>query len=99
MAALKLKSKNLDSNQSLWDNQSLKSNINLQNLSIDSRILPLFRTPLLRKKSEEIQLASNKYNLNIKNLKSNLNKNFTNQILKIFLKGITLYNLNLKNYL
>jgi Mitochondrial ribosomal protein (VAR1) len=99
MSTYKLKSKNLDSNQSLWDNQSLKSNINLQNLSIDSRILPLFRTPLLRKKSEEIQLASNKYNLNIQNLQSNLNKNFTNQILKIFLKGITLYNLNLKNYL
>jgi hypothetical protein len=85
--------------KSLWDNQSLKSNINLQNLSIDSRILPLFRTPLLRKKSEEIQLASNKFNLNIQNLQSNLNKNFTNQILKIFLKVITLYNLNLKNYL
>jgi hypothetical protein len=99
MPAYKFKSKNLDSNQSLWDNQSLKSNINLQNLSIDSRILPLFRTPLLRKKSEEIQLASNKFNLNIQNLQNNLNKNFTNQILKIFLKGITIYNLNLKNYL
>jgi hypothetical protein len=99
MRAYKLKSKNLESKQSLWDNQSLKSNINLQNLYIDSRILPLFRTPLLRKKSEEIQLASNKYNLNIKTLKNNLNKNFTNQILKIFLKVITLYNLNLKNYL
>nr|YP_010192408.1 ribosomal protein S3 [Amanita sinensis]QZN08145.1 ribosomal protein S3 [Amanita sinensis] len=99
MTAYKLKSKNLESNKSFRDYQSLKSNINLQNLSLDSRILPLFRNPLLRKKSEEIQLAPNKYNLNIKNLQNNLNKNFTNQILKIFLKGITLYNLNLKNYL
>jgi hypothetical protein len=94
MKAYNFKSQILDSKKSLRYNQILKSNNNLQNLSLDSRILPLFRTPLLRKKSEVIQLAPNKYNLNI-----NLNQNFTNQILKFFLKGITLYNLNLKNYL
>jgi len=90
MIAYKLKSKNLESNN---------SNINLQNLSLDSRILPLFRNSLLRKINEEIQVDINKYNLNIKNIQSNLNQNFTNQILKIFLKGVTLYNLKLRNFL
>src|ERR1700684_3967750 len=97
---------NLDSNfklnfthpttQILREYQPLNYNLNKQILSLDSRILPLFRTPLLRKKSEEIQVDINKYNLNIQN---NLNHNFSNQILKFFLKGITLYNLNLKNFL
>jgi carbohydrate-binding DOMON domain-containing protein len=106
MTNYKVKNQNLDSNfklnftqpttQILREYQPLNYNLNKQNLSIDSRILPLFRTPLLRKKSEEIQVDINKYNLNIKN---NLNHNFSNQILKIFLKGITLYNLNLKNFL
>lgn len=106
MTTYKVKNINLESKfklnftkqttQSLREYVSLNSNLNMQNLSIDSRILPLFRTPLLRKKSEEIQVDINKYNLNIQN---NLNHNFSNQILKIFLKGITLYNLNLKNFL
>jgi Mitochondrial ribosomal protein (VAR1) len=97
---------NLDSNfklnfthpttQILREYQPLNYNLNKQNLSLDSRILPLFSTPVLRKKSEEIQVDINKYNLNIQN---NLNHNFSNQILKFFLKGITLYNLNLKNFL
>ena len=106
MTTYKIKNINLDSKfklnftkqttQNLREYVSLNSNLNTQNLSIDSRILPLFRTPLLRKKNEEIQVDINKYNLNIQN---NLNQNFSHQILKIFLKGITLYNLNLKNFL
>src|SRR6266568_2440999 len=53
----------------------------MKNLSIDSRILPLFRTSLLRKKSEEIKVDISKYNLNTQN---NLNHNISNQILKFF---------------
>src|SRR6266478_1347328 len=106
MTIYKVKNQNLDSNfklnfthttsQMLREYSSLNYNLNKQNLKIDSRILPLLRTPLLRKKNEEIQVDINKYNLNIKN---NLNHKFSHQILKIFLKGITLYNLNLKNFL
>src|SRR6266704_738048 len=106
MTTYKVKNQNLESNfklnftqpttQILREYHPLNYNLNKQNLSIDSRILPLFRTPLLRKKSEEIQVDINKYNLNIQN---NLNHNFSHQILKFFLKGITLYNLNLKNFL
>jgi len=106
MTTYKIKNQNLDSkikvnftqltSQSLREYQPLNYNLNMQNLSIDSRILPLFRTPLLKKKSEEIQVDVNQYNLNTKN---NFNPNFSNKILKVFLKGITLYNLNLKNFL
>jgi hypothetical protein len=101
-----IKNQNLDSkfklnftqltSQNLRFYNSLNYSLNLQNLSIDSKILPLFRTPVLRKKSEEIQMDVNKYNLNTKN---NFNPNFSNQILNFFLKGITLYNLSLKNLL
>jgi len=106
MTIYKIKNQNLDSNfklnfaqptaQILQEYQPLNYNLNKQNLYIDSKILPLFRTPLLRKKSEKIQVDIDKYNLNNQN---NLNLNFSNPILKIFLKGITLYNLNLKNFL
>jgi Mitochondrial ribosomal protein (VAR1) len=106
MTTYKVKNQNLDSNfklnftqpttQILREYQSLNYNLNKQNLSIDSRILPLFRTPLLRKKNEEIQVDINKYNLNTQN---NLNHNFSSKILKFFLKGIILYNLKLKNFL
>jgi len=106
MTVYKIKNQNLDSNfklnfaqptaQILQEYQPLNYNLNKQNLYIDSKILPLFRTPLLRKKSEKIQVDIDKYNLNNQN---NLNLNFSNPILKIFLKGITLYNLNLKNFL
>jgi hypothetical protein len=106
MTSYKIKNQNLDSKfklnftqpntQILQEYQPLNYNLNKQNLYIDRRILPLFRNHLLRKKSEEIQVDINKYNLNIQN---NLNHNFSHQILKFFLKGITLYNLNLKNFL
>jgi hypothetical protein len=106
MTIYKVKNKNLESNfklnfkhpttQSLREFQPLNYNLNMQNLYLYSRILPLFRTPLLRKKSEEIQMDIKKYNLNNQN---NLNHNFNHQILKFFLKGITLYNLNLKTFL
>src|ERR1700759_183754 len=106
MTVYKIKNQNLDYNfklnfaqpaaQILQEYQPLNYNLNKQNLYIDSKILPLFRTPLLRKKSEKIQVDIDKYNLNNQN---NLNLNFSNPILKIFLKGITLYNLNLKNFL
>jgi hypothetical protein len=96
---------NLDSNfklnfthpttQILREYQPLNYNLNKQILSLDSRILPLFRTPLLRKKSEEIQVDINKYNLNIQN---NLNHNFSNQILNFLLQGNKLnLILNIKN--
>ncbi len=106
MTTYKVKFQNLESkfnlnftqhaSQSLREFQPLNYNLNMQNLSIDSRILPLFRTSLLRKKSEEIKVDISKYNLNTQN---NLNHNISNQILKFFLKGITLYNLNLKTFL
>jgi Mitochondrial ribosomal protein (VAR1) len=106
MTTYKIKNQNFESkfklnftqltSKNLREYQPLNYNLNMQNLSIDSRILPLFRTPLLKKKSEEIQVDVNQYNLNTQN---NFNPNFSNQILKVFLKGITLYNLNLKNFL
>jgi hypothetical protein len=109
MKTYKVKNQNLDSklnpnfiqsaNKNLGEIKPINYNTNLQNFKIDSRILPLFSVPLLRKRNEEIKVDINKYNLNIKNLQSNLNKNFTNQILKIFLKGVTVYNHNLKNFL
>lgn len=105
MTTYKVKNQNLDSNfklnftqpttQILREYQPLNYNLNKQNLYIDSRILPLFRTHLLRKESEETQVDINKYNLNIK---KNLNHNFSHQILKYFLKGITLYNKKLKKF-
>ena len=106
MIFYKVKNKNLDSkfklNFTQLTTQSLRKyhpsnyNLNKLNLYIGSRILPLFKNPLLKKKSEEIKVDINPYNINNQN---NLNHNFSNHILKIFLKGITLYNLNLKNLL
>ena len=94
-------------NNYLEGNQSVVPNMNLQRLSIDRRILPLFRTPILREKIEEIQDNNTNITASILPLngrvglqsQTNLNKKFTNQIFKLFLKGITLYNLNLKSFL
>nr|YP_009710595.1 ribosomal protein S3 [Amanita bisporigera]QFZ98544.1 ribosomal protein S3 [Amanita bisporigera] len=111
-------SSNLNFTQASFTNQMLVSNPsksiilnnNFQELNIDSRILPLFRTPLLRLKIEEIQKNTRKYNLTCEAVskikvrkgfqsKNNLNKKFTNQIFQIFLKTLNLYSLNLKSFL
>nr|YP_009710714.1 ribosomal protein S3 [Amanita phalloides]QFZ98663.1 ribosomal protein S3 [Amanita phalloides] len=105
-----------DANSILVSNssKSLILNRNFQELNIDRRILPLFRTPILRLKIAEIQQNTRKYNLTSllfssaaskikvrKGLqsKNNLNKKFTNQIFKIFIKALNLYNKNLKSFL
>jgi hypothetical protein len=95
----------------LVGNQSLDPNFNLQKLNINSRILPLFKTPIVKENFEEVPDNNKNYNLNIPASKlslvskvgvhpnTSLNINFTNKILKLFLKGITLYDLNLKSFL
>ena len=97
---------NLSSNKNLHKN--IISNLNFQLFSIDSRILPLFRTHIVRAKKEELkyqnnpvvtQINSSKQNkLLINRNQINLNKLNTNQILNIFLKRLMRYNLKLKKY-
>lgn len=69
------------------------------NINIDRRILPLFSTPILLKKINEKK--RNKYNYNIINPKNKLNYKIITlkKILEIFLKGINIQNLKMKNYL
>nr|YP_009710555.1 ribosomal protein S3 [Amanita pseudoporphyria]QFZ98504.1 ribosomal protein S3 [Amanita pseudoporphyria] len=98
-------------NKYLEGNQSLIPDNNLQRLSIDRRILPLFRIPILRQKFQEIEENNKNYILNKSSSNlllnervglhshTNLNKKLTNQVLKLFIKGIILYNLNLKSFL
>jgi hypothetical protein len=110
-----------DQSKNLVGNHSILPSTNLRRINIDSRILPLFRTPLLKGKIVEIQENTRNYSLNNsaspialtgqmkKSLlkegvlgyhnKTNLNKKFTNNILKLFYKGLILYNLNLKGFL
>ena len=103
-------SNNLSSNKNLNLNTNLHkniiSNLNFQLLSVDSRILPLFRTHIITAKTEELkskdnQTTTNSYIQNSLLINRNHNQNNinNNQILKIFLKGIIKYNLNIKNYL
>jgi len=105
--------KNLSSNNNKNLHQNIISNLNFQLLSINSKILPLFRTHIVRAKTEELlkqdkQVGStnnpyaytqNSLSLLINRNKKNINKLITNQILKIFLKGLIKYNLNIKSYM
>lgn len=67
---------------------------------IDKRILPLFKTPIILKQLNETK--RNKYNIILKN--KNQTKNFSFSLitlkenLDLFLKGISLYNYNLNTY-
>src|SRR6266576_2150123 len=98
---------NLSSNKNLHLNKI--SNLNFQLLSIDSRILPLFRTHIVKAKKEELKFKDTKLGSLIKSQtqnnvlqnrnQNNLNKLNTNQIFKIFLKRLIKYNLNLKSYM
>src|SRR6266550_97620 len=98
---------NLSSNKNLHLNKI--SNLNFQLLSIDSRILPLFRTHIVKAKKEELKFKDTKLGSLIKSHtqnsvlqnrnQNNLNKLNTNQIFKIFLKRLIKYNLNLKSYM
>ena len=79
-------------------------NINLtkneyNDLIIDKRILPLFKTPVILKQLNEKK--RNKYNINITNQSPNFSFKLIslNEILSIFLKGLNLYNYNLIHYL
>jgi hypothetical protein len=85
------------------NNNNLK-NINLtkneyNDLIIDKRILPLFKTPVILKQLNEKK--RNKYNINLQNSGPNFSFKLIslNEILSIFLKGIYLYNYNLNHYL
>jgi hypothetical protein len=66
---------------------------------IDKRILPLFKTPIILKQLNEKK--RNKYNIILKNQDQNLKFRLITlkEILDIFLKGIYLYSYNLNNYL
>jgi len=68
-------------------------------INIDKKILPLFSLPLQLKQINDQK--RNKYNINTTDTKSTYNYNIItlNQILDLYLKGITLYNYNLNNYL
>src|SRR6266576_2631110 len=98
---------NLSSNKNLHLNKI--SNLNFKLLSIDSRILPLFRTHIVKAKKEELKFKDTKLGSLIKSHtqnsvlqnrnQNNLNKLNTNQIFKIFLKRLIKYNLNLKSYM
>jgi hypothetical protein len=128
------------SNQSINSDRlelkALITNDRMRRINIDSRILPLFRTPLFKENLVENQDNTRNYSLKIKALlcqmdgpklvkgesivrslshestpirsregvlrlpnKNNLKKIFTNDILKLFYKGLILYNLNLKSFL
>jgi hypothetical protein len=68
---------------------------------IDNRMLPLFKNPIILK--EIIDKQRNKYKINLTN-KNKKNKlrikiNIYNEIVKLFLKGLTLYKNQLTNYL
>lgn len=97
-------------NQSSASNPNIVSNLNFNVLNIDSRILPLFRTHIVRAKTEEIKNKDTKkssFNNSFTNSVLpiriqeyiNKNKHITNKILKFYLKGIIYYNLNLKSYI
>jgi hypothetical protein len=100
---------NLSSNKNINLHQNIISNFQL--LYVDSRILPLFRTHIVRAKNEELKIKDNKLGSKINSYTqksliinkttnpNNINKLNTNQILKIFLKGIIKYNLNIKSYM
>ncbi len=97
---------NFSPNKGLQDNLKFQSNLNLQQITIDSRILPLFRSPLVLAKKEELKYKTNQLNIprslsKVLSNKNNIikNKQITNQILKFYLKGITNYNLNLKSFI
>uniref|UniRef100_UPI0030FE5FCF ribosomal protein S3 n=1 Tax=Singerocybe alboinfundibuliformis TaxID=1346812 RepID=UPI0030FE5FCF len=68
-------------------------------INIDNRILPLFRTPIITKKLTDKK--RNKNNLNLLNLKKKLTYKFITltEILKLYLKGINKYKMNLNKYL
>jgi Mitochondrial ribosomal protein (VAR1) len=89
------------------NNKNINNNLNISitkndynEIIIDKRILPLFKTPVILKKLSDRK--RNKYNFN---LKSDNNKKITfklipfKEILNIFLKGINLYNNKLNHYL
>src|SRR6266576_1677846 len=98
---------NLSSNKNLHLNKI--SNLNFKLLSIDSRILPLFRTHIVKAKKEELKFKDTKLGSLIKSHtqnsvlqnrnQNNLNKLNTNQIFKNILKILIKYNLNLKRYI
>src|ERR1700733_7403077 len=67
------------------------------NIYYDKRKLPLFKTPIILKKLND----ESKNNINLINYKKDLNLKIISfkEIVKIFLKGIKLYNENLNKYL
>ena len=89
----------------------MNNNKNLKNLNIDitkndyndiiidKRILPLFKTPIILKQLNETK--RNKYNIILKNQEKKLSFRLItlNEILDLFLKGISIYNSNLNKYL
>nr|YP_009739460.1 ribosomal protein S3 [Tricholoma saponaceum]QIC20304.1 ribosomal protein S3 [Tricholoma saponaceum] len=88
----------------MMTNNNKNSNINLtknkyNDLIIDKRILPLFKTPVILKQLNEKK--RNKYNITLKNPgpKFKFKLISLNEILSLFLKGIYLYNSNLNHYL
>src|SRR6266550_3631339 len=97
---IETKKKKLKLNNNLSSNKNLHlnkiSNLNFQLLSIDSRILPLFRTHIVKAKKEELKFKDTKLGSLIKSHtqksilqnrnQNKLNKINTNQIYKKLLK-------------
>lgn len=83
---------------------NIKNNVELNkneynNIYYDKRKLPLFKTPIILKKLND----ESKNNINLSNYKKKLNLKIKiinlKEIVKVFLKGIKLYNDNLNKYL
>jgi len=68
------------------------------NINVNKRILPIFLTPVIKKIINDKK--RNKYNLNILNSQKNLTPKIIteNQIIELFLKGVTVYNKNLNDF-
>jgi hypothetical protein len=80
------------------------NNINItknehKDINIDTRILPLFKTPVILQKLSDKR--RNKYNIKLINTQNKLSFKLITlkEILEIFLKGINLYNYKLNKYL
>nr|YP_009517150.1 ribosomal protein S3 [Asterophora parasitica]AYE93053.1 ribosomal protein S3 [Asterophora parasitica] len=68
-------------------------------IKLDTRIIPLFSSPVYLK--EKSLKKRNKYNFNLLNSQKKLTSKVISfkEILSLFLKGFNVYNLNLNNYL
>jgi Mitochondrial ribosomal protein (VAR1) len=95
-----MKKLNTTNNSQINDMNIIITKNDYKDINLDTRMLPLFKTPVILKKLSDRK--KNKYKFTIKNDNKN-NIRFKiipfKDILNIFLKGINLYNNQLNNYL